>query len=200
MDAETLGPLFRRAFRTCKFFPKVAEILEPLNAIEEINFEDDWQALLDYCRRWVSPDIPNPRGKPELPPEIDHAARAAGGLLWIESCPTEELQWAKKRFIEDLQRSRKTGDLAGLLTGGELRKLLRKAAPTVARLPEAIPYTPAIAAARSTLESAGDTLARMAGPICVKRVVDIEGRRAELERQKQIVLQKYPTTGKEAAL
>jgi len=53
------------------------------------------------------------------------------------------LGWRKKAFIEDMRRSRKTGDLAGLLTGGELRKLLRKAAQPVGLLPDAVPYTPA---------------------------------------------------------
>lgn len=73
--------------------------------------------------------------------------------------------------------------------GGELRKLLKKAAPAVALLPAAIPYTPAIAAARANIESTAiDILTRMAAPIReTPRFVDYEGRRAELERQKQIL-------------
>ena len=30
---------------------------------------------LNYCKRWVNRDVPNMRGKPALPPDIDHAAR-----------------------------------------------------------------------------------------------------------------------------
>lgn len=187
MDAETLERIFKRALKTCKFFPKVADILEPLQAVEQADFEDEWQSLLDYCREWVHPDICF-SGAPTLPPEIDHAARAAGGVQFLRECAKEELGWRKKAFIEDLQRSRKTGDLAGLLTGGELRKLLKKAAPSVALLPAAIPYTPAIAAARASMESTGDVLTRIAAPIReTPRFVDFEGRRAELERQKKIL-------------
>jgi len=164
-----------------------------LQAVEQTDFEDELQALLDYCSEWVHPDIHFSRA-PSLPPEIDHAARSAGGLQFLRACSREELGWRKKAFIEDLQRSRKTGDLAGLLTGGELRKLLKKAAP-VALLPDSITYTPAIAAAR--LESAGETIARMATPIREEtRIVDFEGRRAELKRQAEIILAKYANPGK----
>jgi hypothetical protein len=86
MEPEVLRSLFERAMRTCTFFPTVAEILAPLEAAEEGNFEDEWQALLDYCERWVNRDVPNMRGKPELPADIDHAARAAGGVYYLESC------------------------------------------------------------------------------------------------------------------
>jgi hypothetical protein len=191
MKAATLESLFKRALNTCKFFPKISEILEPLQEIAQTDFENEWQALLDYCREWVHPDIHFSRA-PSLPLEIDHAARAAGGVQFLRACSQEELVWRKKVFIEDLTRSRKTGDLAVLLTGGELRKLLRKAAAPIALLPDSIAYTPAIAAARASVESAGETLARMAKPIREEsRFVDIEGRRAELKRQAEIILAKY---------
>ena len=191
MKPEILEPLFQRAMRTCTFFPKIVEILEPLDAAEQANFEDEWQALLDYCRDWVHPDI-HFSGAPELPVEIDHAARAAGGVQFLRACSCEELGWRKKLFIEDLMRSRKTGDLAGLLTGGELRKLLKKAAAPIALLPDSVAYTPAIAAARTSMKSVRETLARTAAPIPeTPRFVDFEGRRAELKRQAEIILAKY---------
>src|SRR5712691_4140957 len=77
MDAETLERIFKQALKTCKFFPKVADILEPLQAVEQADFENEWQSLLDFCREWVHPDI-RFSGAPELPVEIEHAARAAG--------------------------------------------------------------------------------------------------------------------------
>ena len=177
MASEDLLSLFQRAMRTCTFFPKIAEILEPLNAVEQADYEDEWQALLDYCREWVHPDI-HFSGAPELPVEIDHAARAAGGVQFLRACSSEELGWRKKLFIEDLTRSRKTGDLAGLLTGGELRKLLRK---PLGRCSTARCYSihSAIAAARASMESTGDVLTRMVAPIReTPRSVDFEGRRA----------------------
>ena len=126
LEPEALDAACRRAMQTFKFFPTPAEIRAPLQAVEQADFEDEWQALLDYCREWVHPDI-SFRGAPVLPAEIDHAARAAGGVHFIRECSQQELGWRKKAFIEDLQRSRKTGDhLAGLLTGGQLRTLLKK--------------------------------------------------------------------------
>ncbi len=77
--------------------------------------------------RGQGPDIPNPTGMPKLKPEIDAAARAAGGLLYLESCPTAKLEWAKKSFVEAFLRNRETAEHENLLTGGELGKLLREA-------------------------------------------------------------------------
>jgi hypothetical protein len=155
MDPEVLRLLFERAMRTCTFFPAIAEILAPLGTAEEGSFEDEWQALLGYCERWVNRDVPNMPGKPALPPDIDHAARAAGGVYYLESCSTEDLVWAKKRFIEDLARQRKTGDIAGFLPGSELRALLSTAAPF--QLPPA-------AAEYFRLPGAGSALPRTEAP------------------------------------
>jgi hypothetical protein len=87
-----------------------------------------------------------------------------------------------------------------LLTSGELRKLLQRAAPPVAFLPDSIAYTPAIAAEREKLQSAGEAIARIVAPICeTPTVIDFEGRTAELQCQKQLILRKYakpnPETG-----
>lgn len=126
-----LAPIFRNVLRTCKFFPTIADVLEPLNKAakrdNETTAEKAWQFTLDYCRRWISPDIPNPTGMPKLKPEIDAAARAAGGLYYLESCPTVKLEWAKKSFVEAFLRNRETAEHEQLLTGGELGKLLRDA-------------------------------------------------------------------------
>lgn len=126
-----LEPVFRNVLRTCKFFPTPADVLEPLNIAakrdNETAAEKAWQYTLDYCRRWISPDIPNPTGMPKLKPEIDAAARAAGGLLYLESCPTSELVWRKKSFVEAFLRRRETEQHEQLLTGGELGNLLRNA-------------------------------------------------------------------------
>jgi hypothetical protein len=126
-----LAPIFRKVLRTCRFFPTPADVLEPLNRAakrdNEAAAEKAWQFTLDYCRQWISPDIPNPTGMPKLEPEIDAAARAAGGLLYLESCPTAKLEWAKKSFLEAFLRNRETAEHENLLTGGELGKLLRDA-------------------------------------------------------------------------
>ncbi|MFI5058640.1 MAG: hypothetical protein ACHQLQ_10675 [Candidatus Acidiferrales bacterium] len=127
--AATLEAVFRNVLRTCKFFPTPADVLEPLNTAAKRNnetaAEKAWQYTLDYCRRWISPDIPNPTGMPKLSEEMALAARAAGGLHYLESCPTAKLEWAKKYFVEAFRRNRETAEHENLLTGGELSKLLR---------------------------------------------------------------------------
>jgi len=122
---SSLVPIFRNALRTCKFFPTPADVLEPLKAVEQAHFEDEWHALLGYCREWVHPDI-RFSSAPELPVEIVRAARAAGGFQYLRACTAEQLQWAKKRFFEYLNRIHQTNDLAAQLTGGELCKLLKQ--------------------------------------------------------------------------
>jgi hypothetical protein len=174
---------------------RLANPPERANSITCVLMPDrDPQPLLDYCREWVHPDIQFSRA-PELPPEMDHAARAAGGVHFLRECSHEELGWRKKAFIEDLQCSRKNGDFGGLLTGGELRKLLRKVASPAALLPNDARPTAAVATERRNLESEGDTLAGIAPPSREITRIDIERRQAELQRQAEIILQKYPKLG-----
>lgn len=128
LSADVLEAAFKRTINTCKFWPvKIADIREHIERAEDSRAEDEWHALLEYSERFVYPDAPM-RG-PRLPADIDHAARAAGGLRELQRCPTVDLVWAKKRFIEDLTRQRKTGDIAGFLPGSELRGLLEAFTP-----------------------------------------------------------------------
>ena len=137
MDAETLGSLFRKALRTCKFFPRVADILEPLDntALSLGSADLKWQEVLGYCRMYVSPDMPGgaTRGAPRISPRTMTAIRAAGGLFYIQDCSLESLQWAKKRFVESyiawetLKRDEfllPDGPLKDLITGAAEEKAL----------------------------------------------------------------------------
>jgi hypothetical protein len=74
------------------------------------------------------------------------AVRETGGLHYLESCPTKELQWAKKRFIEDLTRQRKSGNIAAYLPESPLGRMLRANAPRFALL--GAPPAPALANGR----------------------------------------------------
>ena len=191
IDPQTLQDLFERAMRTCKFFPKIAEILEPLDSSERANYEDEWQALLDYCKQWVHPDIAFSRA-PELPPEIDHAARAAGGVYFLRECSQDELGWRKKAFLEDLERQRKTEGFPQLPS--ELRKLIAEAGcPKLLPKPAAIAPEERPRIADRLAEAARQVIETYATPVReAPRVVDIEGRRAELRRQAELIRQKYP--------
>lgn len=122
-----LSVAFAATIRTIKFFPTVADIRSHVESAEQLNIEDDWQEVLDYLREWEWGDGPGGllRGAPPLAPEIDHAIRAAGGIGSLTNCSREDLQWAKKRFVEDLTRMRQTDDLAGLLHPAEFYQVLR---------------------------------------------------------------------------
>src|SRR6266849_6947510 len=64
MDAAILEQLFHRALRTCKFFPKVSEILAPLESAEKNAApqaaEKAWARVLEIRRVHWNPDLPGP--------------------------------------------------------------------------------------------------------------------------------------------
>ena len=131
VDAEALNRACERAAKTCKFFPSPAEIrgqLDQANAgAFDLEAEEKWQNLLVWVRRFYHPDLGVTRGALlQLDPTVEFAARATGGLHWIESCPESELQWAKKRFMETLSRIRETGQMEQLLSDGEAKRILAR--------------------------------------------------------------------------
>ena len=137
MDAETLNKLFRRAMRTCKFFPRVAEILEPIESspLGQQEAELKWTRVLDYCRVFVTPDLPVPSYAPKITEQTMTAIRAAGGLHWIQSCPSDDLVWAKKAFIQSYTAWAILKRDEYLLPEGPVKSLIANAAETKA-LPE----------------------------------------------------------------
>jgi hypothetical protein len=139
-----LEAAFKKTLATCKFWPvKIADVREHVESAEDSRAEDEWQNVLEYCRLHVNADLGMAHA-PKLPADIAHAAASAGGLIHLESCPTDDLQWAKKRFVEDLARQRKAGDIAACLPDSPLGKLLEAtavrfalpAAPSVPPVPE----------------------------------------------------------------
>jgi hypothetical protein len=136
-----LEAAFRKTIKTCKFWPKVADVREHIdgarkNAGTEAG-EQKWIQLLEYIRLYIHPDIPN-RG-PRLSERTANAVRAAGGLAYIRECSTDNLQWAKKRFIESYKRWDELQQDEYLLPAGEVKSLLTSVASTmsVGGLPEA---------------------------------------------------------------
>jgi hypothetical protein len=84
MDAAILERLFSRALKTCRFFPKVSEILEPLTTAEAKATpeaaEEAWARVLEIRRIHWNPDILGPfnRAVAGLSERVRQAARAAG--------------------------------------------------------------------------------------------------------------------------
>ena len=128
LSDAVLESAFKKTLVTCKFWPvKIADVREHIEKAEDSRCEDEWQGLLDYCSKHVYADL-GMAGAPKLPADIAHAADAAGGLRYLESCSSEELPWRKKDFIADLQRQRTSGDIAALLGPSPLGKMLEATA------------------------------------------------------------------------
>jgi hypothetical protein len=147
VPTDALEPAFKATLKTCKWFPTPADILSHIESAQDGRADDEWQNVLEYASRHVNPDLAGATfgdsgaRAPRLPFDVDHAARAAGGLAFFESCSRDDLQWAKKRFVADLTRQRQSGDIAAFLPPSGLEKLLADTAPRFA-LPQA-PSAPA---------------------------------------------------------
>jgi hypothetical protein len=126
---DVLLSLFRRAMKTCKFFPKIAEILEPLESAEKAAAleaaEKAWEQVLEIRRAYWNPDIPAPfeRAVAALSERVRQAARAAGIFRDFES--VEALHtWAKKRFVESFIAYGELEQDQFLLPDGEIKNIL----------------------------------------------------------------------------
>jgi hypothetical protein len=195
MKPEALEPLFRKALDTCKFFPKVSDILEFVEQVKSSAIEEGaarkWDRVLSYAVR-RSPDIPD-KNPPRISEQTRRAISAAGGLDFIRDCDQESLQWARKRFIEAFVRFAELQQEQFLLPDGEVKTLLAGVAETKA-LPEA-------GVSFDELHQRGLNYAKRfsaPNPRIVPRVifepahvVDVEGRRRELARQAELVTAKY---------
>lgn len=120
-----LEPLFRLVFARCKFFPTPADVLEPLKAAQgaytPLEAEHTWLKVLDYAQS-TSPDYAS---RPvRIKEQTQAAINAAGGLDWIRDCSSDDLQWAKKRFIETYTAWTALEKNQFLLPDGELKDLL----------------------------------------------------------------------------
>jgi hypothetical protein len=137
IDAQTLESLFRKTLNTCKFFPKVAEILEHVsktesNATNEAA-EQAWQRALDIRRIHYNPDMPQylAQALARLPERIRQSARAAG--IFREHDSVESLHvWAKKRFLESFIAYGELEQDKYLLPDGEIKNLLAEFAESKA--------------------------------------------------------------------
>lgn len=126
---EQLEPMFRIVFATCKFFPTPADVLEPLKKAQQAGVplvaEQKWLQVLDYAQS-TSPDYASRPVK--FKDQTAAAIRAAGGLAWIRDCPSDDLPWAKKRFIESYTAWNALEKNQFLLPDGELKNLIAGAA------------------------------------------------------------------------
>lgn len=117
-----------RAHRFPKM-PTVADIRSHLTKAEEgatnLEAERKWEQVLRYAQS-TSPDYP---ARPvRIKDQTQAAIRAAGGLDWIRDCPSDDLQWAKKRFLESFTSWNALEKNQFLLPDGDLKTLIAGAA------------------------------------------------------------------------
>jgi len=109
-------------------FPTPAHFFEtiekPIACVEALVGEEAWEAALNWIRKWWHADLGVDRRAPPMDEKQRRAAMAAGGFYYLTDCTLEELQWAKKRFIENYghqETIERDGDLIG---GSEAKRIL----------------------------------------------------------------------------
>ena len=199
---ERLAGMFRHTLRTWKpeygkTFPVIADVLQPFedSPAPQAEAELKWTRVLDYIRLYYSPDLPGgvSRGAPRITERTMTAIRAAGGLRWIADCPRDDLQWAKKRFVESytawetLKR-----DEYLLPDDSPVKALLSGACKAVPAPGDNWPELRARSLAYAETLTAADDLP---GTRTSYTVVAHPERHAELARQLAEMLEKYPSNG-----
>lgn len=115
---------------TSGFLPTPGAIRAVIDRAEakglQLEVENAWQKSITYTERYFHPDVGISRNAPELSAQVEHAIRAAGGLHFLWGCPEDDLQWAKKRFIEAYSNVHELGQMEYLLGAGIAKKILRR--------------------------------------------------------------------------
>jgi hypothetical protein len=103
LSADTLDAACGRAARTCKFFPKPAEILEHVEkadtTLASLEAENAWQKALAVSQDFGC-DYSIASAREIDDPALNAALRAAGGARWLATCPLKELPHQKRIFLE----------------------------------------------------------------------------------------------------
>ncbi len=154
-----LEAAFRKTLATCKFWPvKIADVREHVDSAESKAFrlesEGEWEKLLAWVSENFLPDgrtLPNGgtsfirKGASRLPAAVEHAARAAGGFHFLESCTREQLIWAKKDFLAALANVHETGQSQHLIGNSEAKQILaRLSAPPPLLVPKPAAQEPEV--------------------------------------------------------
>jgi hypothetical protein len=130
LDAGMLENACAETAKTCRFFPNPGEIRALLKQAEgnifELKAETEWQKLLAWVRDNVFPDTGVRRGAPQLAPTIEHAAKAAGGVYFLERCPEQQLVFARKTFLAAYSNVHKTEKYPHLIGDGEAKQILKR--------------------------------------------------------------------------
>ena len=92
----------------------------------ELEGEREWQKLLEWVRANVFPDTGIRRGAPRLTPQVELAARAAGGVFYLERCDDDQLVWCRKTFLAAYKNVHEAGQVEYLLGDGAAKQIIRE--------------------------------------------------------------------------
>jgi hypothetical protein len=175
MDQAILESLFKRALKTCRFFPKVSEILEPIQKAEKTGAphaaEEAWQQVLSIRRLHYNPDIPLALTHylGQLPERVRQAARAADVFREFEAVEGLHV-WAKEHFAESFIGYGELEQDKFLLPDGEIKNLLTGLAQAKALPAPRIEWQELRGrgeAYRAEMTTPKKTPAKQTAPICV---------------------------------
>ena len=145
LTVETINTACLQAERTAEFFPSPGFIRKQISQADahgfELNAEREWQSLMAWVRENVFPDTGIRRGAPELSAATQHAARAAGGVFYLERCDEDQIVWARKNFLAALKNVHETRQVEHLLSDKSAKRILRElcAGPHALRSAQALP-------------------------------------------------------------
>jgi len=113
---------------TFSHFPTPGAVLAQFSNAHEKGFrlesENEWEKLLSWISNNFFPDTGIRKGAPRLTPQVEHAARAAGGFRFLESCTRDQLVWAKKNFLTALANIHEADGVKDLIGESEAKKIL----------------------------------------------------------------------------
>jgi hypothetical protein len=130
LSVNTINTACLHAERTAEFFPSPGFIRKQISQADargfELNAEREWQSLMAWVRENVFPDTGIRRGAPELPVATKHAARAAGGVFYLERCDEDQIVWARKNFLATFKNVYETKQVEHLLSDRSAKRIIRE--------------------------------------------------------------------------
>jgi hypothetical protein len=143
LELRALQAAFAKTLRACKFFPKVADILEHVEQAKQNGDEEQaalkWDEVIGKIRRNYHPDLGGWCGG-KIAERTRRAINCAGGMAYLSECVGDNLVFARKRFIESWLRWDELQQDQYLLPEGEFKKLIADASQrmTIPQIPEQV--------------------------------------------------------------
>jgi hypothetical protein len=122
--------------KSCRFFPTPADIWTKLEeaAAKSLDLEAQraWKDLLRHIEVYHGYPVlgEDPPPEPLLPPAIEQAVEAAGGISYISDCSEEKAVWCRKDFLSAYKQFRETRSLEAAVGSSQAKRILAKGGGT----------------------------------------------------------------------